>query len=132
MARSRDRIDDRWQVSPRRPDGSRGRGGPHVGSVRLTPTRVVLALAIVGALAYIAFALTVRDASQLPMLSSGAAILGIVFAALAVSGGVSMWRAGRVGATRRAIALAIAGGVAGMIAAGCFAAAIDLALVWGQ
>lgn len=131
MARSRDRVDDR-QVSARRPDGSRPPVGPHIGSLRLSPTRVVLTIAVIGSLAYVAFALTVRDASQIPMLSSGAAILGIVFAALALSAGASMWRAGRHGATRRAFALAVVGGVAGMIAAGCFAGAIDLALVWGR
>jgi hypothetical protein len=114
----------------RPPTGSRGRGsGPHIGPVRITPTRVVLFLALVGSLAYLAFAITVRDASQIPMLSSGAAVLGIVFGALAVLGALSTYRAGVDGRSGQAFALAVMGGVAAMVAAGCFAAAIVLGLV---
>ena len=127
---ARDSSDARWQVSPRRPDGSRGIRGPHLGPVRITPIRVVLAIALLGSLAYIAFAITVRDTSQIPMLASGAAVLGIVFSALALGGLIESYRAGQAGDGRLAIVLAIGGGVAAMIAAGCFAAAMVLALVW--
>jgi hypothetical protein len=126
----RDRSDARWQVSPRRPDGSRGIRGPHVGPVRITPIRVVVAIALLGSLAYIAFAITVRDASQIPMLASGAAVLGIVFSALAVGGLIECYRAGKADDGRLAMLLAIGGGVSAMIAAGCFAGAMVLALVW--
>jgi hypothetical protein len=102
---------------------------PHIGPVRVTPTRVALILALVGSLAYVAFAITVRDASQIPMLSSGAAVLGLVFAALAGLGAIGTWRAGIEGVARRAFILAILAGFAAMIAAGCFAAAIVLGLV---
>jgi hypothetical protein len=127
---TRDRYDPRWQVSPRRPDGSRGVRGPHIGSVRITPIRVVLAVALAGTFLYIIYAITVRDASQIPMLASGAAVLGIVFTALAVGGVIECYRAGRAGDGRRAMLLAIAGGLASMVAAGCFAGAMVLALVW--
>ena len=128
------------QATPRRPDDRRraagaagrggGRGGPTIAGLAVTPIRVVLAIALFGSLAYLLFAITVRDASQIPMLASGAAVLGIVFAALAVGGAIECYRAGREDDGRRAILLAIAGGFAAMISAGCFAAAMVLALVW--
>jgi hypothetical protein len=128
MTRYRD--DDRARRLPRRPPPDQNGRGPYAGPVRITPTRVVLVVALVGSLVYVAFALTVRDASAIPMLSSGAAVLGIVFVALAVAGAVETYRAGAVGLYRRAFGLAVLGGLAAMIAAGCFAGAIVLALVW--
>jgi len=117
-------------IAARPPTGSQvPGGGPRIGPIRITPTRVVLLVALVGSLAYLAFAITVRDASQIPMLSSGAAVLGIVFGALAVLGAVSTYRAGTDGRSGQAFTLAVLGGIAAMIAAGCFAAAIVLGLV---
>ncbi len=92
--------------------------------------RVVMVIALVGSLLYLVFAITVRDASQIPMLSSGAAVLGIVFAALAVGGLIDCYRAGKANDGRRAMLMAVAGGVSAMISAGAFAAAMVLALVW--
>jgi hypothetical protein len=106
--------------------------GPHLGSIRITPIRVMLAIALVGSLAYLLFAITVRDASQIPMLASGAFVLGIVFAALAVGGAIETYRAGLGPDGRRAVLLAIAGGLAAIISAGCFAGAIVLAMVWSS
>ncbi len=104
--------------------------GRYVGPVRITPTRVFLVVALVGSIAYVGFALTVRDTSQIPMLSSGAAILGLVFSALAISGGISMWRAGVERRSGASFGMAVMGGVSAMIALGCFAFAIVLALLW--
>lgn len=131
MERSRQpQLEHRRPVAARPPTGSRPRGdGPRIGPIRITPTRVVLLVALVGSLAYLAFAITVRDASQIPMLSSGAAVLGIVFGALAVLGAVSTYRAGVEGRSGQAFTLAVLGGVAAMIAAACFAGAIVLGLV---
>ena len=72
------RYDQRSQVTPRRPDGGRAtvRVGPHLGPIRLTPTRVFIGVALLGSVAYLVYALTVRDANQIPLLASGAAILG--------------------------------------------------------
>lgn len=117
------------RVAPRAP-GSRSRQGPHVGPLRITPIRVVIALALIGSLAYLAFALTVRDTTQIPMLASGAAVLGVVFVALAISGALAAYRYGLDGAGGKAFGVAVVGGIAAMIAAGCFAAAVVLALVW--
>ena len=85
----------------------------------------MLAIALVGSLAYAAYALTNRDAS-IPLLASGAVVLGIVFGALAVYCLRAVWRAGLDGRDGRAIALGIVGGFAAMFAAGCAAAAIIL------
>jgi hypothetical protein len=127
--RIREPIDDRWQVSPRAAGGGRVPVGPRVGPIRITPTRVLLTLALIGSLAYFAYALNVRDASQIPLMSSGAAVLGLVFGGLAATGGYGVVQAGREGADGRAFALALLGGVCAIIAFGCFAAAVVLALV---
>ena len=108
----------------------RRRRGLHLGPVDITPTRVTLLIALIGSVGFLAYAITVRDPSQIPLLASGAAVLGIVFAALAFSGAVAAIRAGRLGAGGRAFAMALGGGIASVIAFGCFGAAIVLALVW--
>lgn len=114
-------------VPPRRPAPAPP-SGPRIGPLLITPVRVVLVLALVGSLAYVAFALTVRETAQLPLLSSGAAVLGIAFMALAVSGFLGIRQAGYEGNDRRAVLLALLGGLAAIIAFGCFAAAIVLAM----
>ncbi len=129
-SRGREHIDDRWQVSPRRPDGSRGRVGPHLGPIRLTPTRVTLGIALVGSLAFIGYSITVRDASQIPALAAGSLVLGLVFAALAVAGLVGTYRAATEGRGAGAFVNAVLGGLAAVIACGCFAVTVILALVW--
>jgi hypothetical protein len=97
----------------------------------VTPTRVILAIAVLGSIAFLAYAVTVRDTRQIPLLASGAAVLGLVFATLAAAGGVATFRAGRDGQVGRALAMAIGGGVAGMIAAGAFAFALVIVLAYG-
>ncbi|MBM4407118.1 MAG: hypothetical protein FJ038_00625 [Chloroflexi bacterium] len=125
---AQDRVDLRDLVrSGRR---TRRRRGLHLGPVAVTPTRVTLLIALVGSVGFLGYAITVRDPSQIPLLASGAAVLGIVFAALALAGAISAVRAGQEGAGGRSFAMALGGGVAGVIAFGCFGAAIVLALVW--
>jgi FtsH-binding integral membrane protein len=92
---------------------------------RLSPGAIMLAIALVGSLAYALYALTNRDAS-IPLLASGAVVLGIVFGALAAYCLRSLWQAGLDGRDGRAIALGVVGGIAAMVAAGCAAAAIIL------
>jgi hypothetical protein len=125
-------MSNRFQVSSGASSFRRPRNGPHLGPVRLTPTRLTLGVALLGSILYVVYAVTVRDASQIPMLASGAAVLGLVFGALAISGGVATYRAGTEGEGRQAFVLAILGGFAAVIAAGCLAAALILALVWRQ
>ena len=132
MASRPPRVNASSHVVPRRSNGSRGRLGPHIGPLRITPTRAVLAIAFVGSLAYIAYAiLRVEDSAQIPMVTTGTAVLGLVFTALSVGGAIRMWRAWQDRLQGRTVFFAVAGGIAGMIALGCFAGAIVLALMWG-
>ena len=86
----------------------------------------MLAIALGGSVLFALYTITVRDASQIPLLASGAAVLGIAFGALAVYSARATWEAGIAGRDRRAILMGVAGGVAAIIAAGCLAAAIIL------
>ena len=54
---------------------------------------MILAIALIGSVLYTAFVLTVRDASQIPLLVSGLVILAIVFIALAAYCARAIWRA---------------------------------------
>jgi len=102
----------------------------HVGPIRVTPSRVLILLALIGSIGYLIFAIAVvRDVSQIPMLVSGALVLGLVFLGLAVAGGIETYRAGSEGASGRAMLMAVLGGGASIVAMGCFAAAIVLSLV---
>jgi hypothetical protein len=126
------RYDQRSQVTPRRPDGGRDtvRSGPYIGPIRLTATRVFIGVALAGSIGYLAYAFTVRDANQIPLLASGAAILGTAFLALALAGLVRAYQAGKAGAGGRSFVAALGGGLALLIAFGAFATAAILALLW--
>jgi hypothetical protein len=116
------RIDDTYES-----DGPPGdeRTGPRIG-----PTGILLAVALVGSLAYLLYAFAiVRDASQIPLLVSGAAVLGVVFVAIAVTGLIGSWRSSVSGRDGRALGHALVGGVACLAAAGCFAVASILGMV---
>lgn len=91
---------------------------------RISPGLVILAVAMIGSIAYLVYAITVRDPSQIPLLASGAVVLGLVFGALALYSLRATWRAGLLERNGRALALGLLGGVAAMISAGCFALAI--------
>lgn len=126
---ARQPVAARRDVAPRRPSPPPPPPrGTRIGPVLITPVRLVLVLALVGSLAYVVFALSVRDTAQLPMLASGAAVLGIAFMALAVSGVLGIRQAGYEGNDRRAVLLALLGGLAAIIAFGCLAMAIVLAM----
>jgi hypothetical protein len=90
---------------------------------------VLIVVALVGSLAFLAYTITVRDTTQIPLLAAGAVVLGIVFVAIAVVGGRATWRSSVRGSDARAFAHALVGGVAALVAAGCFAAAIILFLI---
>jgi len=92
--------------------------------------RVTLGIALVGSLLFVLYAVTVRDAAAIPMLASGALVLGLVFTALAIAGGVGTYRAASDGRSGTALGEALLGGFAAMIACGCFALATVLILLW--
>jgi hypothetical protein len=117
----------RSRVAPRRSGGA----GMRVGPFTVTPIRAVVGLAFLGSAAYIAYAIIrVRDSTQIPMLSSGFAVLGIAFAAVALGAVIQMWRAGSRARTRRAMLLALGGGIAGLAAIGCLTVTVLFALLW--
>ena len=94
------------------------------GDRRISPGLVFLSIAVVGSVIYFAYAVTVREASQIPLLASGLVVLALVFGALAGYCLRGVWRAGGDGRGRRAMLYAVVGGVAAMVAAGCAAFAI--------
>jgi hypothetical protein len=100
-----------------------------IGPIAITPTGILLVVALLGSLLYLLYAITVRDASQIPLLASGAVVLGIVFVGVAVTGLIATWRSSVRGRDGLAIAHALVGGIACLAAAGCFAVAIILGLV---
>jgi hypothetical protein len=112
-------------MRPRRDEPSSRRIGP----LPITPTGVLLFIALVGSLVYLLFAIAVRDTSQIPMLVSGAVVLGIVFVAIAVTGLIASWRSSVRGRDGRALGHALLGGMACLAAAGCFAGAIILGMM---
>ncbi len=93
---------------------------------RLSPGPIFLVVAIVGSIAYMAYTVTVREASQIPLLASGAVVLAIVFGALSGYCLRATWRAGEEDRGRRALLIGLLGGGAAMAAAGFAAAAIIL------
>jgi heme/copper-type cytochrome/quinol oxidase subunit 3 len=95
----------------------------------ISPGLVFLAIALIGSVVFAVYAVTVRDASQIPLLAAGSAVLGIVFIALAIYALRSIWRAGVAGRSGRALAFGVGGGIAVIIGAGCLGGAIILFLL---
>ena len=95
----------------------------------VTAPRIVLAIAAIGSAIFLALAVLARN---IPMLASASAVFGIVFVVLAVAGGRGTWRAASDGRNRRALGLAVGGGLAAIMGLASLALAIDLALIWGR
>jgi hypothetical protein len=120
----RRRSPDRQGALAREPESTR------VGPIPIAVTGVLIAIALIGSLVYLAYALlVVRDASQIPLLVSGAVVLGIVFVVMAAVGVRAAWKSSVGGRDGRAFAHAIVGGLASLAAAVCFAGAYILAAV---
>ncbi len=103
--------------------------GPRLGPIPVSVTGVLIVIALIASVAYLVYVLTVRDASQIPLLASGAVVLGFVFLAIAFVGARATWRSSVGGRDARAFGHAIVGGIAALFAAGCFSAAVILFLV---
>ncbi len=94
---------------------------------RISPGAVFLGVAVIGSVAFMAYFFTVREATQIPLLASGAVVLAIVFAALAAYCVRTIWRASTQGAgAARLMLTAIVGGMAAIAAAGFAAGSIIL------
>lgn len=107
----------------------RGRTDTSRSGFRLTPGIVFLAVAVIGSIAFVLYTITVRDASQIPLLAAGAAACGIAFLALAAYALRATWRAGVDGRTGRAFGIALGGGIAAIIGFAFVAGAIVLFLL---
>jgi hypothetical protein len=95
----------------------------------VTAPRIALVIAVIGSVIFLALAVLARN---IPLLASASAVFGIVFVALAVVGGRGTWQAATDGRNRRALGLAVGGGLAAIIGLASLALAIDLALIWGR
>ena len=106
------------------------RRGLHVGPVRITPLRVTLSAALAGGLAFLAWSVFVRDANQVPMMATGFAVCGIVFAAVAVLSVGRIVSAGREGRDGTAVMTALVGGIIAVAAMMFLAGAVIMSLIW--
>ncbi len=102
---------------------------PQRSGLRITPGAVFLGVALLGSVAFALYAVTVRDASQIPLLAAGGVALGIVFLALATYALRATWRAGIAGRNGQALGLGIGGGIAAIVGFGCIAGALILFLL---
>jgi hypothetical protein len=94
---------------------------------RVSPGLVFLLIAVIGSVAFFAYFLTVREATQIPLLAAGAVVLAIVFTALAVYCLRSVWLLGTErGRTGRVLLTALVGGGAAIVAAAFAAGALIL------
>jgi type III secretory pathway component EscV len=114
---------------PPRSSGTPPSTGPHLGPIPITATGVLIVIALVASVVYLAVAIFVRDPSQIPLLASATVVLGLVFAAIAAVGARATWRSSVEGHDVRAFAHAVVGGLAALVSAGCFAGAIILFLL---
>jgi hypothetical protein len=131
QGRDRSPVRDQARRSDWDDDGSDEEGrGPRLGPVRITPTRVILAIAVVGSIGFGLYTVTVRDANQIPLLAAGLTVLGLVFGMLTIAGVIATYRAGSDEQAVRAMFLAIGAGVASIITLGCLAGAVLLAQLW--
>ena len=99
------------------------RDGAYLGRLRITPgviSSVLVGIALLGSIAYIAYVVLKVEDEQIQLLGYGFAVLGASFAAIALGCVLEIWRAARRARTGRALALAVIGGLAGLAAIGCF------------
>ena len=115
---------------PTKPPEAPRRPPLRIGRIVITPTRVILTIALIGSVVFVLYSISVRDKTAVPLLATGSLVLGIVFALLAVAGATGAISAARSQREGLAFAKALLGGVAGMIAFAWFAVATVLALVW--
>ena len=94
------------------------------------PTVIIAAIALIGSGLFLLYGISVRNKDQVPLLITGAVVLGIVFSVLAVLGGRGAYRSAAEDRSGAALVNALGGGIAGIIAFGLFAFAIVMTLVW--
>ena len=98
----------------------------------VSPGLTFVGVAVIGSIVYGLYAITVRDASQIPLLASGAVALSLAFGALAAYCLRALLQAGEDGRGGRAMLIALVGGGAAIAACGCLAGAIILFMLAGS
>jgi hypothetical protein len=106
------------------------RDGRYIGPLRVTLPLVVVAIVLIGSVAYLGWVVTSVSDGQIPLLAAGFVALGASFAAIAVGSVVGMWRAASRAAAGRAFVLAMVGGLSGLAAIGSFTVSALSMLVW--
>jgi hypothetical protein len=106
------------------------RRGPHIGPIGITPARVFLIVALLGGLGFLGYSIFFRDALQVPLMATGFAILGIVFAIAAFMSIGGVISAGHDGRDARAFFTSLLGGLLAVGAMLCLAAAVIMGMIW--
>jgi len=119
--------EDRWRTSG---TPSRGRSGPHLGPIRITPARVFLIVALFGGLGFLFYSIFVRDALQVPLMASGFAVVGIVLGIAAIMSIGAVVTAGRESRDAAAFFTALFGGFLAVASLMCLAAAVIMSMIW--
>lgn len=91
---------------------------------------MALLIGLLGGLAYLGYALVVLRGQDLPLLASACAVVGLVFAGIAVVGAGATYRQAASGRAGTAFGVALMGGLAGIAAFGFLAAATVFGLLW--
>jgi Na+-transporting NADH:ubiquinone oxidoreductase subunit NqrE len=104
--------------------------GLYLGPLRITLPVVLVTLALLGSAAFLLYVTFRVEDEQIPLLAAGFGVMGACFAAIAIGTLVEMWRAASRARAGRALGLAIVGGIAGLIAIGCFTFTALATMVW--
>ena len=120
------------EQTPRPVQAKPARRGYYLGPLKITPAVVLVAIAIVGSVGFILYVVFRVEDEQIPLLGAGFGVLGASFAAIAIGSVVEMWRAASRVRTGRAVALAFVGGIAGLVAIGCFTFTVLSTMVWNS
>ncbi len=98
---------------------------------QITPGRIAVLIAFGIAVVVIAYAARIDQSdTQLPLLTTGFVLLGLVFLTLAAWGCLSLIHAGDAADGRTAFFAALFGGLCAIAAAGSLGGAVVLALIW--
>ena len=99
----------------------------------VTPARVSLVLAVLVALALLAYAVLLeRGGMQIPILVGGLALMGLALLGLSATALASAVHAGRAGHGGRAVTAAMFGGMCALAASGFLGSAVVFGLIWGS
>jgi hypothetical protein len=100
-------------------------------TAQITPGRIAVLIAFAIAIVVIGYAVRIDQSdTQLPLLTTGFVLLGLVFLTLAAWGCLALIHAGDGEDGRTAFFAALFGGLCAIAAAGSLGGAVVLALIW--